>query len=58
MHFLRNKKKNAEKKGEKRTVKICTLCRETGRPSVCTLWREKRSPVAGIASRRAERVSG
>lgn len=27
-------------------------------PSVCTLWREKRSPAPGIARRRAERVSG
>lgn len=25
---------------------------KTGRPSVCTLCREKRSPAAGIASRR------
>ena len=56
--FWRNKKKNAEKNGEKRAVKICTLWKKTGRPSVCTLWREKRSPAAGIASRRAERVSG
>ena len=55
--FLRKKKKYIKKKGEKGALYVCILWKETDRPSVCTLCREKRSPAAGIARRRAERVS-
>ena len=53
---IRNKyKKEGGKEG---AVYVCTLWKKSVPPSVCTFWREKRSPAAGIASRRAERVSG
>lgn len=56
--FLRNKKKKYKKEGEKGALYVCTLWKKSVPPSMCTLCSEKRSPAAGIARRRAERVSG
>lgn len=57
--FLRNKKKKYKKeRGKEWRFMYALYGGKTGRPSVCTLCREKRSPAAGIARRRAEWVSG